>query len=66
MEHNRHEDVALQRQAGNARSISGQQAYHKRPVVFVSHQITVRISGFSLGRIITNVESSEQVRECEV
>jgi hypothetical protein len=32
VDHNRHEDAALQRAAGNARTISGQQAYHKRPV----------------------------------
>jgi len=32
VDRNRHEDAALQRAAGNARTISGQQAYHKRPV----------------------------------
>lgn len=31
-DHNRHEDAALQRAAGNAQSTSGQQAYRKRPV----------------------------------
>jgi hypothetical protein len=31
VEHNRHEDVALQRVGRNALTTSGQQAYHKRP-----------------------------------
>ena len=38
MEHNRHEDVALRREGQNALTISGQQAYHKRPIALVSYQ----------------------------
>jgi hypothetical protein len=64
--HNRHEDAVLESGAGSVLTTSSQQAYHKRPVAFVSHQGTERISGFSLGRIVTKVESSEQVREGEV
>jgi hypothetical protein len=41
--HNRHEDVALQRQVRNALTISGQRAYHSHPVALVSHQPTIRI-----------------------
>ena len=36
VEHNRHEHAALRRGAGNALTISGQQAYHNRPVASVS------------------------------
>ena len=66
VEHNRHEDVVLESGAGSVLTTSSQQAYHKHPVAFVSHQVTVRMSGFLLGRIVTKVESSEQVREGEV
>ena len=38
VEHNRREDVALQRGGRNALTISGQQAYHNRPIALVSHQ----------------------------
>ncbi len=37
VEHNRHEGTVLQRGARNALTISGQQAYHKRPIALVSH-----------------------------
>jgi hypothetical protein len=59
VEHNRHEDVALQRAGRNALTISGQQAYHKRPIALVSHQGVVRMRGFSLVYILTNVKTSE-------
>ena len=38
VEQNRHEDVGLQSRAGNARTMSSQQAYQNRPVAVVSHR----------------------------
>jgi hypothetical protein len=43
VEHNRHEDVGLQKEVGNALTMSGLRAYYKRQVAFVSpsHQAMV-------------------------
>jgi hypothetical protein len=64
VDHKRHEDAALQREARNALTMSGLHAYHKRPVTLVSHQAT--ICRLSLGRIFINVEASKQVCKSEV
>ena len=59
-----HEDAALQRGAGNAQTMSGQHAYHRRSVALVSHQATV--CRLSLGRILINVKPSKQICKGEV
>jgi hypothetical protein len=56
-----HEGAVLQRGAGNALTMSGPQVYHNRQITFISHHQTT-IRGFSLGQILTNVETAEQVR----
>ena len=57
VEYNRHEDAALQRAAGNALTSSSQRAYRSSRI----RQLVIRkrYDGFSLGRIITNVETPE-------
>jgi hypothetical protein len=41
VDHNKQKDVALQRGTGGALTMSDQQAYHKRPVLLVSHLIHI-------------------------
>ena len=41
VDRNRHEDAVLRRLVGNAQTISGQQAYHKRPFALVSSRQVV-------------------------
>ena len=48
VDHNKQKDVALQRGAGGALTMSDQQAYHKRPALLVSHLIYMCVRGSHL------------------
>jgi hypothetical protein len=66
VDHNRHEGAALQRRVGNALTMSGQHAYHKRPAALVSNSSGKLLRERSLAWILANIETPEQVRKGEV